>query len=54
MPTCQQCNGARDIGRDNCICKGMTPPCGNWKCGWDGPRSIMSCGSKGSGCQWVN
>jgi len=36
------CNGARHLGQDNCKCKGQIKPCGNWKCGWDGPRSIVS------------
>ncbi|KAK4215769.1 hypothetical protein QBC37DRAFT_371676 [Rhypophila decipiens] len=48
------CAGARDIGTDNCKCSGMVAPCRNWKCPWDGPRSIMNCDSAGNGCQWVN
>lgn len=36
------CNGARHLGNDSCKCRGQIKPCGNWKCGWDGPRSIVS------------
>ncbi|KAK4031251.1 hypothetical protein C8A01DRAFT_42270 [Parachaetomium inaequale] len=51
LPNCQ---GASYIGDDKCKCQGQIAPCGNWKCGWNGPKSILNCGSKGSGCQWIN
>ncbi|KAK3292483.1 uncharacterized protein B0H64DRAFT_477611 [Chaetomium fimeti] len=51
LPNCQ---GATYVGDDNCWCDGQVAPCGNWKCGWDGPQSILNCGSEGSGCTWVN
>ncbi|RKU43150.1 hypothetical protein DL546_002427 [Coniochaeta pulveracea] len=51
LPNCQ---GASYVGDDNCKCKGQIAPCGNWKCGWSGPKSILNCGSQGSGCQWIN
>ncbi|RYP24608.1 hypothetical protein DL765_000434 [Monosporascus sp. GIB2] len=51
LPNCQ---GASYVGDDNCHCDGQKAPCGNWKCGWNGPRSILNCGSQGSGCTWIN
>lgn len=35
------CSGATYVGDDNCKCSGQKKPCGNWKCGWDGPHSIV-------------
>ncbi|KAK4458533.1 hypothetical protein QBC42DRAFT_308508 [Cladorrhinum samala] len=52
--TLPNCQGASYLGNDNCKCGGQKAPCGNWKCGWDGPKSILNCGSQGSGCQWIN
>ncbi|ETS74939.1 hypothetical protein PFICI_13423 [Pestalotiopsis fici W106-1] len=48
------CAGSSHIGGDKCRCSGQVAPCGNWKCGWDGPHSILNCGSHGSGCHWIN
>ncbi|KAG6361259.1 hypothetical protein INS49_009483 [Diaporthe citri] len=48
------CAGSTYVGDDNCHCSGQKKPCGNWKCGWDGPHSILNCGSQGSGCAWIN
>ena len=35
------CGGATYIGDDSCKC-GQKAPCGDWKCGWTGARSIVS------------
>ncbi|KAI7778169.1 hypothetical protein LA080_002516 [Diaporthe eres] len=48
------CAGSSYVGDDNCKCSGQKAPCGNWKCGWSGPKSILNCGSQGSGCAWIN
>lgn len=37
------CAGSTYVGNDDCKCSGQKAPCGNWKCGWDGPKNIV-CG----------
>lgn len=35
------CAGNSYVGDDSCRCDDQIPPCGNWKCGWDGAHSIV-------------
>lgn len=48
LPNCQ---GASYVGDDNCKCTGQKAPCGNWKCGWSGPKSIVRISALSGGDQ---